>query len=71
MRAYSARDGKVIWTFDSNPHFESINGITTKGGSFDGPGPVVVDGMMYIISGNCCIVGRPGNALFAFSLESE
>lgn len=71
MRVYSARDGKVLWTFDSNPEFESINGVAAKGGSFDGSGPVIVDGMVYFMSGNCCIVGRPGNALFAFELVPE
>ena len=71
MRAYSAVDGKVLWTFDSNPEFETINGVKAAGGSFDASGPVVVDGMVYLLSGNCCIVGRPGNALFAFELESK
>jgi len=23
---------------------------------------------VYLLSGNCCIVGRPGNALFAFEI---
>jgi polyvinyl alcohol dehydrogenase (cytochrome) len=68
LRAYSADDGEVLWTFDSNPQFETINGVPAAGGSFDGPGPVIVDGMVYVLSGNCCIVGRPGNALFAFEL---
>jgi hypothetical protein len=30
-----------------------------------------VDGMVYVLSGNCCIVGRPGNALFAFEIAPE
>lgn len=68
MRAYSAATGEVLWTFDSNPQFDTINGVPASGGSFDGPGPVVVDGMVYLLSGNCCIVGRPGNALFAFEV---
>jgi len=71
MRVYRAEDGKVLWTFNSNPAFETINGVPAAGGSFDGPGPVVVDGMVYFMSGNCCIVGRPGNALFAFELAPK
>jgi polyvinyl alcohol dehydrogenase (cytochrome) len=71
LRVYSAEDGDVLWTFDSNPEFETINGVPAAGGSFDGPGPVIVDGMVYVLSGNCCIVGRPGNALFAFELAPE
>jgi polyvinyl alcohol dehydrogenase (cytochrome) len=60
-----------LWTFDSNPQFETINGVEAQGGSFDASGPVVVDGMVYMLSGNCCIVGRPGNALFAFEIAPE
>jgi polyvinyl alcohol dehydrogenase (cytochrome) len=71
MRAYSAANGDVLWTFDSNRQFDTINGVPAAGGSFDGPGPVIVDGMVYLLSGNCCIVGRPGNALFAFDLAPE
>ncbi|MEY4641491.1 MAG: hypothetical protein RLZZ227_1485 [Pseudomonadota bacterium] len=71
LRVYSAADGDVLWTFDSNPQFDTINGVEAAGGSFDGPGPVIVDGMVYVLSGNCCIVGRPGNALFAFELAPE
>lgn len=71
LRAYSAVDGKVLWVFDSNPEFETINGVQAAGGSFDGSGPVIVDGMVYVLSGNCCIVGRPGNALFAFEIAPE
>ena len=57
--------------FDKVLQFDTINGVPAAGGSFDGPGPVVVDGMVYFLSGNCCIVGRPGNALFAFELAAE
>jgi polyvinyl alcohol dehydrogenase (cytochrome) len=71
MRVYSADDGDVLWTFNTNPQFETINGVPASGGSMDGPGPVIVDGMVYVLSGNCCIVGRPGNALFAFELAPE
>lgn len=71
LRAYSASDGKVLWTFDTNPRFDTVNGVPAAGGSFDGSGPVVVGRMLYVLSGNCCIVGRPGNALFAFELAPE
>ncbi len=71
VRVYRAEDGEVLWTFNTNPQFETINGVPAAGGSIDGPGPVVVDGMVYVLSGNCCIVGRPGNALFAFEIAPE
>jgi polyvinyl alcohol dehydrogenase (cytochrome) len=69
LRAYDARDGKVIWTFDANREFETVNGIAASGASFDGSGPVVAGGMLYVLSGDAGFVGRPGNVLLAFSAE--
>jgi polyvinyl alcohol dehydrogenase (cytochrome) len=69
LRAYAADDGEVIWTFDANRTFETINGIEARGASFDGPGPVAAGGMMYVLSGDAGFVGRPGNVLLAFSVE--
>ena len=51
LRAYAADDGEVIWTFDANRTFETINGVEARGASFDGPGPVVAGGMLYVLSG--------------------
>ena len=69
LRAYAADDGDVIWTFDANRSFETINGVEARGASFDGPGPVVAGGMLYVLSGDAGFVGRPGNVLLAFSVE--
>ncbi len=69
LRAYSAEDGEVLWTFDANRRFDTVNGVEANGASFDGPGPVVADGMLYVLSGDAGFVGRPGNVLLAFSVE--
>jgi polyvinyl alcohol dehydrogenase (cytochrome) len=69
LRAYAADDGEVIWTFDANRTFETINGIEGRGASFDGPGPVVANGMLYVLSGDAGFVGRPGNVLLAFAVR--
>lgn len=69
LRAYDARDGKVIWTFDANREFETVNGVPARGASFDGSGPVVAGGMLYVLSGDAGFVGRPGNVLLAFAAE--
>jgi polyvinyl alcohol dehydrogenase (cytochrome) len=68
IRAHAARTGEVIWQFDTNGDFESVNGIPVSGGSMDGPGPVVSGGMLFVTSGNGGIVGAPGNALLAFGV---
>jgi polyvinyl alcohol dehydrogenase (cytochrome) len=67
IRAYSTTDGSVIWTFDTNKEFLTVNGVRGKGASLNGPAPVVVDGMLYVTSGD--YRARPGNVLLAFSVQ--
>ena len=69
VRAYSAADGKVVWQFDTNREFETVNGVPAKGGAMDGPGPVVSGGMVYVLSGYVSLIGRPGNVLLAFGVD--
>ena len=70
LRAYGTRDGSVIWAFDSNREFETVNGVPASGASLNGAGPTVVDGMLYVNSGYFGYgVGRPGNVLLAFGVE--
>ncbi len=66
MRAYAAEDGKVLWDFDTARDFETVNGVPGHGGSIDGPGAVVVKGMVYVNSGYSRQSGMPGNVLLAF-----
>ena len=69
VRAYSTKDGKILWTFDANREFDTVNGLKAHGGSMDGSGPVVVDGMLYVNSGYGQFLGIPGNVLLAFGLK--
>jgi polyvinyl alcohol dehydrogenase (cytochrome) len=69
VRAYSAKDGSIVWQFDTNKEFETVNGVTANGGAIDGPGPVVADGMVYVTSGYVSLIGRPGNVLLAFGVD--
>ncbi len=71
LRGYSTRDGKVIWDFDTAQEFHTVNGLTAKGGSMDGPGPVVAGGMLYVCSGYGTWGGLPGNVLLAFSVDGK
>jgi polyvinyl alcohol dehydrogenase (cytochrome) len=66
VRGYATRDGSLLWEFDTNREFETVNGVPAKGASINGPGPVVVGGMVYINSGYGALGGRPGNVLLAF-----
>lgn len=69
LRAYAADDGKVLWMFDANRDFTTVNGVKANGASMDGPGPIVADGMLFVNAGYGGLVGRPGNVLLAFALE--
>lgn len=70
MRAYDTRDGRVIWTYNSDQPYTTVNGVAAKGGSFNGPGPVIAGGMVFMNSGYAYLgFGSAGNVLLAFSPE--
>lgn len=69
MRAYSAEDGNILWDFDTAREYSTVNGVKGRGGSIDGPGAVVVGGMVYINSGYSRQNGTPGNVLLAFGTD--
>ncbi|RIW13610.1 dehydrogenase [Algoriphagus lacus] len=71
VRAYSAKDGTVLWEFDTVREYETVNGQKGKGGSIDGPSPVVADGMLYVNSGYGMFGEMPGNVLLAFKVKSQ
>ena len=54
---------------DTAREYQTVNGVKGNGGSIDGPGPVVVGGMLFINSGYAVFGGTPGNVLLAFSVE--
>ena len=69
MRAYSSEDGTILWDFDTAREYSTVNGVKGHGGSIDGPGAVVVDGMVYLNSGYSRQNGTPGNVLLAFGTD--
>ncbi len=67
VRAYDASSGAIVWTFDTNREFDTLNGVKARGGSMNGPAPVVAGGMLYVSSGYGTFGLRPGNVLLAFA----
>jgi polyvinyl alcohol dehydrogenase (cytochrome) len=67
VRAYSTSDGKVVWEFNTMREFETVNGVKARGGSIDGPGVVIVGGMVFVTSGYARNGAVPGNVLLAFA----
>jgi polyvinyl alcohol dehydrogenase (cytochrome) len=71
LRAYSTADGKILWDFDTERTYATVNGVSARGGSLDGPGPVIVGGLMLVNSGYPTAGGQPGNVLLAFSVDGK
>jgi len=71
MRAYSTTDGKIVWDVDTIDIYEAVNGVLGRGGSLDGPGPVIANGIVYVNSGYPTAGGTPGNVLLAFSVDGK
>jgi polyvinyl alcohol dehydrogenase (cytochrome) len=71
LRAYSTADGKIIWDFDTDKDFQTINGIKAHGGSMDSTGATIVGGMVYQNSGYSRIPVMPGNVFLAFSVNGN
>ena len=71
LRAYSTADGKILWDFNTVEQFATVNGVKGQGGSLDGPGPTVVNGIVYGNSGYGAFRGISGNLLLAFSVDGK
>ncbi len=71
MRAYSTKDGAIIWDFDSIRSYDAVNGGQGRGGSIDGPGPAIGGGLVIFNSGYPTAGGTPGNVLLAFSVDGK
>ncbi|HJR69499.1 MAG TPA: hypothetical protein VKA43_05625, partial [Gammaproteobacteria bacterium] len=66
VRAHATGDGRVLWDFDTAREFVTVNGVAAHGGSLDGQGVVVADGLVLVSSGYPRNGGMPGNVLLAF-----
>jgi polyvinyl alcohol dehydrogenase (cytochrome) len=62
LRAYSTIDGKILWDFDTAKAFQTQNGVRASGGPLDRGGATIVNGSVYINS---------GNTLLAFSVDGK
>jgi len=67
LRAYSTKDGRQLWEYDTAHAFETVNAVPARGGSMGAPGPIIVGGMLFVGSGYVVGASTPGNVLLAFS----
>jgi polyvinyl alcohol dehydrogenase (cytochrome) len=71
LRAYSIKTGEIVWDFDALRDFETVNHVAAQGGSFNGGGPAIANGMVITNCGYGFVGGRPGNVLLAFSVDGK
>jgi polyvinyl alcohol dehydrogenase (cytochrome) len=70
LSAYSADDGKLLWSFDASDSFTTTTGAMAQGGALDAAGPVIAGGMLFVHSGYWGRTG-PGSVLLAFSVDGR
>src|SRR5215468_4951969 len=68
LRAYATTSGKILWDYDTDREFKTVNGIPGHGGALDVGGPIVAGGMLFVNSGSAQRNGLPGNVLLAFGV---
>ncbi len=71
MRAYSTKDGGILWDADTAREFPTVNGKPAHGGSIDATGAAIAAGTLYVNSGYNQYGGMPGNVLLAFSVNGQ
>jgi polyvinyl alcohol dehydrogenase (cytochrome) len=72
LRAYSAKDGSLLWDFDTAAKgYSAVNGVTAHGGALMIEGPTIANGILYVNSGEGRFNGHRGNALIAFSVNGN
>jgi polyvinyl alcohol dehydrogenase (cytochrome) len=70
IRAYATADGTQLWEYNTAHDYISINGVAGKGGSINGPGPVIAGGLVFTNSGyGYTNAAGGGNVLLAFGVE--
>jgi polyvinyl alcohol dehydrogenase (cytochrome) len=70
LRAHDSRNGKVLWTYQTNRSFTSVAGRTAHGGSIESDGPIIYQGTLLVNSGYLYGSRMPGNVLLSFGIPT-
>ncbi len=69
LRAFATSDGHLLWEYNTERDFQTVNHVPAKGGSMGAPGATVVDGTVFVGSGYDFAAGTTGNVLLAFTAQ--
>ena len=67
LRVYARDSGEVLWAYDTKVPVEGVNGITARGGSMSGAGPMIANGYLIANSGYGLYFHSAGNMLAVFA----
>ena len=68
VHVFHAKDGQIVWTYDTKKEFETVNGIDGHGGAIDNPGVVIAGDQLIVLSGYGMFGQMPGNVMLVFEL---
>jgi polyvinyl alcohol dehydrogenase (cytochrome) len=71
FRAYSTKTGEILWDFDTAQSFDTVNKVPGQGGSINGGGAAIANGMVFTNSGYGFVGQTAGNVLLAFSVDGK
>ena len=66
LYAIDGKTGKLVWKIDTVQDYQTLNGVTGKGGSIDGASILGVNGLLISGSGYGMFGQTPGNVLLGF-----
>ncbi len=69
IHIFSLKNGEVLWEFNTNRDFETVNKVKGFGGAIDSSGAVVVENQIFINSGYAKFGEKAGNVLLCFELK--
>jgi polyvinyl alcohol dehydrogenase (cytochrome) len=69
LRAFDAKTGTVLFSFDTARDFETVNGVKANGGAVDAVSIVAANGYLFATSGYGMFGQMPGNVLLAFKAK--
>jgi polyvinyl alcohol dehydrogenase (cytochrome) len=71
LRAYSTKDGAIVWDFDTAIDYTPVNAPAAHGGPIDGGGATIVNGALYLNSGYGANQKNSGNVLLVFTVDGK
>ena len=69
IRAFDAKTGELLFTYDTAKPFDTINGVPGNGGAIDAASIAAANGYLFVNSGYGLFGQMPGNVLLAFKVK--